>query len=218
MGSCVYGPDVSSRDVQVVLIGGPPGAGKSTLGRAVASILGYTSLTVDDLLVTAVALTTEESHPEFHQVSRVGHLRYFTDGPKEKLISDSLAQETAMWPVVERVISSHIVKESPVVIDWWLLRPGTVAAFNNDRVVSVWLHIDPEALWERESRNTGWMDGSADKDRMLSNFMHRSLWRNELVAAEAEQLGLMVLPITGQDPVDVLANRVLETVSANRSQ
>ncbi|MFP3915978.1 MAG: AAA family ATPase [Actinomycetota bacterium] len=207
-----------SHDVQVVLIGGAPGAGKSTLGRAVASKLGYASLTVDDLLVTAVALTTEESHPEFHQVSRVGHLRYFTDGPKEKLISDSLAQEAAMWPVLERVISSHINKDSPVAIDWWLLRPRTVAALDNGQVVSVWLHIDPEALWERERENTDWMEGSADKDRMLANFMHRSLWRNDLVAEEAGQLGMMVLNITGLEPIDELANSVLETIGVHRSQ
>lgn len=188
------------------------------MGRAVASALGYTTLSVDDILVAAVSLTTEESHPEFHQVSRIGHQRYFTDGPKEKLISDSLAQETAMWPVVERVISSHIAKESPVVIDWWLLRPSTVAELNHDQVFSVWLYIDPAALWERERRNTGWMDGSADQDRMLSNFMHRSLWRNDLVLAEAEQLGLPILSITGEEPVDALAKRVLETISANRRQ
>lgn len=175
-------------------------------------------MTVDDLLVTAVALTTEESHPEFHQVSRVGHLRYFTDGPKEKLISDALAQEAAMWPVVERVISSHISKDSPVVIDWWLLRPRTVAALDKGQVASVWLHIDPEVLWERERENIDWMEGSADEDQMLANFMHRSLWRNELVTAEAERLDMLVLHITGQETVDQLANSVLETVKVKRSQ
>lgn len=131
---------------QVVLVGGSPGAGKSTLGRAVASRLGYDSLTVDDLLVTAQVLTTEESQSEFHQVSRLGHVRYFTDGPKEKLVSDSLTQEAAMWPVLERVISSRISKQSPQVIDWWLLRPRTVAALDPGQVASVWVHIDPEAL------------------------------------------------------------------------
>jgi hypothetical protein len=69
--------------------------------------VGFGSLTVDDLLITAPVLTTEESHPEFHQMRR-GHVRYFADGPREKLISDSLAQEKAMWPVVERV--SHRCK------------------------------------------------------------------------------------------------------------
>lgn len=67
----------------------------------------YGSLTVDDHLITAPVSTTEKSHPEFHQMRR-GHVPYFADGPREKLISDSVAQEKAMWPVVERV--SHRCK------------------------------------------------------------------------------------------------------------
>lgn len=203
--------------IPVILIGGPPGAGKSTLGRAVAAKLGYASLTVDDILVAARALTTKESHPEFHQMSGGGHVSYFTEGPKEKLVSDSLAQEEAMWPVLDRIISFHVTTASPVVIDWWLLRPRDVAGLGKDQVASVWLHIDPEKLWERERQNTDWMQGSLDQNRMLDNFMHRSLWRNELVAAEAAELGLTVLRLTGREGVEVLAERVVDAVGMRRS-
>lgn len=194
----------------MILIGGPPGAGKSTLGRALAARLGYGSLTADDLLVTARALTTPESHPEFHWGDGQGHVHYFTEGPKQTLVSDAERREEAMWPVLERVISSHLGSGAPVVIDWWLLRPATVAGLVDERVRSFWLHIDPGALWDRERSNTGWMDGSADPTRMLDNFMHRSLWRNDLVAGEAEELDLPILYLSGGEPVGALADRVLD--------
>ena len=40
-------------DLRVLLIGGPPGAGKTTLARSVAGRLGFLSTTVDDLVTTA---------------------------------------------------------------------------------------------------------------------------------------------------------------------
>jgi 2-phosphoglycerate kinase len=200
---------VTSGETLVTLIGGPPGAGKSTLGRAVAARLGCGSLTVDHLLTAAQVVTNADSHPEFHQVSGVGHVQYFTESPKEGLISDAVAQEDAVWPMVERIIHSHLSSQSPLVIDWWLLRPRLVAAIEDERVRSVWLHIDPKTLWERERHNTSWMSGSSDPQRMLDNFMHRSLWRNELDASEAESLGLHVLHLTGDEPVDALVDRVL---------
>ena len=45
-------------NAKVILIGGPPGAGKTTLGRAVAARLGVVSLTIDDLFLAAKAITT----------------------------------------------------------------------------------------------------------------------------------------------------------------
>lgn len=202
---------MSENTPKVVLIGGPPGAGKSTLGRATAAALGYGYLTVDDLLVAARVLTTEESHPAFHLIGRAGgHLRYFTESRADQLISDSLAVETASWPVVKQVIRMKLMTFMPTVIDWWLLRPATVAALENPQVVPVWLHIDPERLWARERHNTGFVEGSSDPHRMLANFMSRSLWRNELVAREAGELGQPVLHLSGTEQIEDLVTRVIQ--------
>ena len=49
---------------------------------------------------------------------------------------------------------------------------------------------------------------------MLANFLHRSLWRNELVAEEAARLGLPLVRLDGTEPVPAVVDLVSEALSA----
>ena len=200
-------------DFTVLLIGGPSGAGKTTLGRALATELGFEALSGDDLAMAGRALTTGDSHPSLHVMRGIGHVRYFTEGPPEKLISDAVALEDTMWPVVERVAQFRAATGAPAVVDWWLLPPDRAAGLG-EGIASVFLHVDPELLWAWERSNTEWMAGSADPERMLANFMERSLWRNDLVRAEAERAGLPVLHVGASDSVASLVSRALAVLGA----
>ena len=203
-------------DFTVVLIGGPPGAGKTTLGRSLAARLGFASLTVDDLVTVGRILTDEVSHPAFHKMRRVGATAYFTDSPGEQLVADSLEFEEVMWPVVEQVIASHLATKGPIVMDWWLLSPAKVAALSNSRIRSLWLNIDSVALTERERSNVEFFGEPPDSGQILANFMHRSLWRNDLVASEATALGLPVVRLSGDESPQDVVERALELLELDR--
>ena len=196
-------------DPQVILIGGPPGAGKTTLARSVAARLGYAATTGDDLVVVGRVLTTPEAHPQLHRMRGIGHVRYFTESEPEALIADAEALADAMWPAFEAVIRRHLVERHPVVIDSWLLDPGRVAALDAGGIGSVWIHIDEVALDARERSLESFRAGSADPDRMHRNFMARSLWRNEVVADAARRRGLAVLEQPGHRTVPDLTDEVL---------
>jgi 2-phosphoglycerate kinase len=194
-----------------LLIGGPPGAGKTTLARAVAAELRAGSVTGSDLVTAVRRLTTADSHPGLHRGRAVGHVRYFTESEPEQLIADALELEAAMWPAILDVVRYHAADRESVVLDWWLMSPRRVADIG-DAVHSAWLVIDPTVLEARERNNAWFWDQSPDPERMLANFMARSRWRNELVAEEAADLGLPIIHQPGDRPVEDLAAEVIALV------
>lgn len=143
----------------------------------------------------------------------IGHTRYFTESPPDRLIADAIALEETMWPALERVIRSHATTNTPAVLDWWLLSPNKVDELEADNIASIWLHVDPDVLegWER-SNSAGFWAESSDPEQMIARFMQRSLWRNELVASQARELGMPVLHQSGVEAVEDLVEAVLEIV------
>lgn len=203
-------------DLKVVLVGGPP-RWKTTLARSIAGRLGFASTTVDDLVTTARFTTSAETHPALHQMAGVGHVRYFTTGPPERLIADAEQVSEMMWPIIDLIVRRHISSSNPVVLDWWLFSPLRVSQIADPRVASLWLHIDPDALDRRERAITDFREGASDPNRMHSNFMQRSLWRNGLVAAQAADLGLPLLYQPGDRSVEDLTDAAIVHLRRARS-
>lgn len=189
----------------VILIGGCPGAGKTTLGRAIANQLGYPSLTIDHLLTAVKAVTTAESHPGLHVVGRPNHTEYFTESSVEQLTRDATLQHRAIWPAVEMTIQRHAKWGWPIVIDGWHIRPKWAHSLEAEGVSCHWLVIEPRVLRQREERNTNFLSGSRSPQQMLDRFLSRSLWYNELVETEAHACGHHMLHQDGARSVEDLS-------------
>lgn len=194
----------------VYLIGGPPGAGKSTLGTALATRLGIPSLTIDDLVTAVQAVTTPVSHPGLHLMWQRSHLDYFTNTPVDQLVADARNQHEAAWAFIQAVIRKHVRGKGPVVIDGWHLWPEKVASLTYANVWATWIHIEPAVLRRREEENTGWLEGSENPDLMLDNFMGRSLWFNTWYADQAAAHDYFVLHQNGHQSVETLCETILQ--------
>jgi 2-phosphoglycerate kinase len=195
---------------KVFLVGGAPGAGKTTLGRALAARLGKASLSLDDVFSAVLAVTTRESHPGLHAMGGRTAAEYFTTTEVEQLQADATLQHEAMWPPAQKVIRNHATWGSPMVIDGWFLRPDRVARLDLERVRPLWLVVDPPVLEARERANAGFFGNAVDPERMLRNFLARSLWFNDLIAREAGALGMKILRQDGSASVDDLCARALD--------
>lgn len=197
---------------KVILIGGAPGAGKTTLGSALAVKLGVTSLTIDDLVTAVVAVTTPETHPGIHALRKGPHTEYFTNSSVEQLIADATLRHEATWPMVQQVIRKYVSLGRGIVIDGWHMRPEWVAQLPMENVWAGWLVIDTAVLEARERKNDDFLEGSTDPERMFANFMGRSLWYNNLIKEEASALKMKILHQDGNKSVGALCKIVLDSV------
>lgn len=199
-------------EFKVFLIGGAPGAGKSTLGAALATRLGITSLSINDLVTAVQAVTTPETYPRLHLMWKTSHINYYTSSSVEKLKEDAVRQHEASWPFIKQVIHKHASGGSAIVIDGWHLWPSRVAQLNLENVWSGWIVALPAVLEERERKNTDWLRDSPNPEQMLANFIARSLWFNNLVREQAVELQMNILPQPGDASVDDLCKMILETI------
>ena len=193
-----------------VLIGGAPGVGKSTLARALGRLLDVETMSLDDLMRVAQAVTTAESHPGLHVTRRRPHVHYFTDSSWEELVADAESQHQAAWPLVTAMLEQFERTRRGLVLEGWHLLPERVAKLPD--TTSLWLVVTPQLLYQRESSNMAWMKGSRDPQRMLKNFFARSLLHNEKVRTGARRLGLPMLEQDGSRSVEELCRVALQVV------
>lgn len=193
---------------KVILIGGCPGAGKTALGSALAARLDFASLTVDDLLISAKAVTSETSHPDLHVMNKPHYVEYFTDTPVDHLIRDAELQHAAILPAVEQTIRNHASWGTPIVIDGWHFWPDWVNSLNLDAISAHWLVIEPGVLEARERNNVEFFSSSANPQQMLNRFLGRSLWWNQLIEWQARAVGHQLLRQDGTKSVDELCRQI----------
>ncbi len=202
-------------NTDVFLIGGAPGVGKTTLACTLASRLGISSVTIDDLMTVAQTVTTPDTHPNLHVMSKIPYYEYFTDSSVEQLKADADIQHEATWPFVKRVIVKHSTwAVVTIMIDGWHLRPDRVAQLDLDNVWSGWIVASSEVLEERERNNLEWLQRSSDPSLMLKKFLARSLWYNDLIKEQATKQQMNILFQEGDTSVDDLCKIAFETMKS----
>ena len=202
---------MQDRRHDVFLIGGAPGAGKTTLGAALAVRLRITSVTMDDLITAAIAVTTPETHPGLHIIRKEPHLDYYTNSSVDQLIADAKREHKATRPIFERIVRKRARQKKPIVIDGWSIRPSWVAQMTFTNVWAGWIVPTDGVLKARERKNVEWIQGSADPERMLNNFLARSYWYNNLIKEEAKRLGMNILPQNGKTSVNEMSDLVFQS-------
>lgn len=192
-----------------LLIGGPPGGGKTTLSLALAGRIGAQSLTIDDIRTALLAMTTPESHPELHVIGLPDPWTYFTETKPAEMIEHAIAQHASLWPGLARVMEKREATGATLVVDGWHLMPSLVARSGLKGVAPIWLDVAAEVLERRERAVWDFYAKSGDPEQMLANFLSRSITWNDLMRDEAIGFGFRTISQDGSRSVDDLVADVL---------
>jgi 2-phosphoglycerate kinase len=134
---------------RVILIGGAPMSGKTTVAHMLAATLGYGCLSTDDLGAAIRAVTSKDSHPHLHPMDGYDYREYYVARSPAELIADAGLERRALWPAVQSVISAHCEWGAPIVIEGWSLWPEWVIQLRSPSVRSLWFVAHEPTLQER---------------------------------------------------------------------
>jgi len=179
---------------RVILVGGAPLSGKSSLANALARRSGIAHVSTDDLSTAIRAVTSARSHPALHYLDVDGRFRdYYHAHTPERLMEDALAFHRAAWPAIEAVARAHADWDRPAVIEGWGLLPDRVARLGLESVKAVFL-VPGETVYERRCRaDAGFWRGAADEEGLIRSFARRSILFARMLEASANEHGLPVL-------------------------
>jgi len=186
---------VTNSHPKVILIGGPPSSGKSTLARTIAARLGYGCISTDDIGVSARAMTTAESYPSLHSMDSSNHRDYFIDNSAEWLVEDMMRGHAELWPAIEAIIEEHTIgyASDPIVIEGMALWPERVAALEYPGIASFWLGMSTDEL-EARTRERVEFDYEPDEAReVTAKFITRNVIWNGLMQDAVAKIGMNIV-------------------------
>jgi 2-phosphoglycerate kinase len=140
---------IEDKNVRVLIIGGPPMAGKTTLGRRLAARLRWRLISGDDLSLAARGVTRPETHPALHAMNGIDYREYYPRYSVEELIQHMRDDHEALWEGMRKVIFAHSTWAGPAVVEGWQFYPGQIVGKKLANVRSIWLNPDRETLESR---------------------------------------------------------------------
>jgi len=195
---------------RVILIGGAPMSGKTTVAYMLAATLGYGCLSTDDLGEAIRAVTTKDAHPHLHPMDGYDYREYYVTRSPDALIADVSLEHRALWPAVESVIRKHATWGAPSVIEGWSLWPERVTQLRLPSVRALWFVAPEQTLHERIVKAVAFYGGASDEAAMRGHYLARSFWYNARLKEAVNKFALTSIELPLRAPVHEIVAMCLE--------
>lgn len=166
----------------VILIGGPSHAGKSTLAQHLSESLGWKVIATDQLARHPGRpwKTPPETVPE----PVAGH---YLSLSVDELLADVLRHYRGLWPTISR-LTKH--RETNLIVEGSALWPDLVVPMLSENVTALWLTASDNSLKRRIYEDSEYDKAVGEPKEMIRKFTERTLLYNWQMMKVLHRLGL----------------------------
>jgi len=197
---------------RVVLIGGAPFVGKSSVARCIAARFKYGCISTDDITRAVGAVC-----PETDTIPAMDWRDYFTETPVELLIEHAAHTRRRIWPAVEKIVHTHAEWDAPLVMEGYGLWPESVMPAEFPNTGAVWLNCDERILEFRIRSDPGFYRGAENEEAFIQNFLLRSKLYNELMVQSANKCDAAVITLVSNHSVEDIADLCIAAIEVEEN-
>jgi 2-phosphoglycerate kinase len=195
---------------EVIVMGGAPFSGKTTLAKQLAAQQEYGLVAIDDVGTAVRAVTTPRSHPTLHPMAGWDYRAYYLAHTPATLIHHSRQEHDALWPAIAAVIHAHLQWAGPVILEGWQLDPDRVTSLTHPQLRACWLFVDDAVLEARLRADPAFYQGASDVERLIQHYLARSRWATDRVRRAAVHAARMVIHVSPEETVEALVTQCVQ--------
>ena len=197
---------------RVILVGGAPMSGKSTVARIMAAQLGFSVIATDDLGAAARGVTGAAVAPDLFAARAEDHREYYVSHSVAELLEHAQRSHRALWPAIKSVIHEHATWASPSIIEGWALLPDLVATLDLSGVAPVWIEVPDTVLEARVRANTAFYAGASNPNLMIKRFTARSVEFGRELRVQISGLQLPLVRLSGAETPEETARALSNAI------
>jgi 2-phosphoglycerate kinase len=198
---------------KIILIGGAPTTGKSTMAALVAKHLNLPWISTDQIRETMRLVARREDYPKLFNIEGYDAQKFLTEFSASEIADIELEQSEAVWVGIKKFIENDYTWKKGFVMEGVGILPHLVAKdfANNKEITSVFL-VDEDADRIKDViYNRGlWDDAKKYSDDLKPKEIEWVLDFSHKLRAEAEKYGYPTIEVQKKD-TDLQA--VLSTIA-----
>lgn len=183
----------------IILLGGAPTTGKSTIAELLSKHLGIPWISTDQIRETMRTVADRKKFPKLFNPEGYDAERFLTEFSAEQIAVMELEQGEAVWPGIKKLIEDDYTWEKGFIIEGVALLPDLVAKNfkDNTHIKAVFL-VDEDADRIRNVVFTRgfWDDANSYSDEVKEKEVEWVLLFSHKLKAEAGKYGYQSIEVT----------------------